>query len=102
MNDDDLRATVMRDLRLAVGAKADPVAERIVRWHKAIPQYPVGHHDRLHYMDEELKDVPGLYITGNFTRGVSVNDCIRNARQTADAVAAYLPSASAPAQEALR
>ncbi|MDP8244788.1 MAG: protoporphyrinogen oxidase [Candidatus Hinthialibacter antarcticus] len=99
MSDDDLRSTVMRDLHLCVGVKGEPVAEQIVRWHKAIPQYPVGHHDRLETLAQELKKAPGLFITGNFTRGVSVNDCIRNARQTADAVAAFLPSA--PAREAV-
>ncbi len=101
MSDDDLRATVIRDLHMTVGAKGEPVAEEIVRWRKAIPQYPVGHHDHLEVMDEELKETPGFYLTGNFTRGVSVNDCIRNARQTADAVKSYLQAASTPAQEAV-
>ncbi|MBZ0256017.1 protoporphyrinogen oxidase [bacterium] len=99
-SDDDLRSTVMRDLRITIGAKADPVAEHIARWYKAIPQYPVGHHDKLQRLEQELKDVPGLYLTGNFMRGVSVNDCIRNARQTADAAHQFLQTAAAPAQEA--
>ncbi|MBI1388111.1 MAG: protoporphyrinogen oxidase [bacterium] len=90
LSDDDLRATLERDLRVTVGARGEAEKEIIARWEKAIPQYPVGHVERIDALEDELTSLPGLYLTGNFMRGVSVNDCIRTARETAQKAAKYL------------
>lgn len=93
MSDDELRGTVMRDLHVSLGARGEPAAERLIRWEKAIPQYPIGHVDAVERLQSEMHESPGLYLTGNFMRGVSVNDCIRNARETADRAAEFAATA---------
>lgn len=82
--DEKLLDVVRSNLEDIMGVTADPVFARIYRHERAIPQYLVGHSDRLQSIENQLKDFPGLVLTGNAYRGVSLNDCVVNARVTAD------------------
>ena len=57
-----------------MGLTADPEFVKIYRHEKAIPQYRVGHADRLAAIEKELEKFPDLVMTGNAFRGVSLND----------------------------
>jgi oxygen-dependent protoporphyrinogen oxidase len=81
--DEKLLDLVQSNLRGIMGVEADPVFAKIYRHEKAIPQYLVGHADRLNAIEEALADFPGLFLTGNAFRGVSLNDCVVNAGKTA-------------------
>jgi oxygen-dependent protoporphyrinogen oxidase len=82
--DDSLLDVVQSNLRDIMGITADPVFAQIYRHERAIPQYLVGHGDRLRAIEEQLADFPGLVLTGNAFRGVSLNDCVVNAGKTAE------------------
>lgn len=84
--DDRLLDVVQSDLKEIMGITADPVFAKIYRHERAIPQYLVGHADRLQAIEEEVQHFPGLFLTGNAFRGVSLNDCVVNARKTAEEV----------------
>jgi oxygen-dependent protoporphyrinogen oxidase len=84
--DEQLLDRVRSDLRDIMGLTAEPDFVRIYRHEKAIPQYLVGHSDRLAAIDGQLKDLPGLVLTGNAFRGVSLNDCVLNATKTAQSI----------------
>lgn len=77
---------VRSDLQDILGINAAPDFVRIFRHEKAIPQYNVGHADRLKNIDEQLQQHPGLVLTGNAFKGVSLNDCVVNAYKTAQAL----------------
>jgi len=62
------------------------------RWPRAIPQYELGHGRFVERAEEIERQNPGLRISGNFLRGISVPDCIRNATE----LAAEIASVSAP------
>ena len=79
----DAAATDLKDI---VGLKSEPGFCRIFRHQRAIPQYTVGHGARLAAIDQALERHPGLYLTGNAFRGVSLNDCVVNALKTAESV----------------
>jgi len=81
--DDQLLGRVLANLRDILGIACDPEFISIYRHQKAIPQYLVGHAERLRIIDEELHDFPGLILSGNAFRGVSLNDCVLNAEKTA-------------------
>ena len=81
--DEQLIDRVRGDLRDILGISAEPDFVRIYRHKKAIPQYNVGHAARLASIDEQLQRHPGLVLTGNAFRGVSLNDCVVNAWKTA-------------------
>jgi oxygen-dependent protoporphyrinogen oxidase len=88
LDDEKLINMVIRELSDILKITADPVFVRIFRWQKAIPQYLIGHHEKLKKLDEQLQKHKGLYLTGNAYRGVSVNDCIANNLALAEKIVA--------------
>lgn len=86
LDDNAILRTVFDELRPIVSLKSEPDMVRIYRWEKAIPQYVMGHGDRLKFIDESLKSYHGLYLTGNSYRGISMNDCIENVYKLADQI----------------
>ncbi len=69
---------------------ADIAAQRryVFSRNKAIPQYVVGHASKLGSLNKNLQTHPGLILTGNAFKGVSLNDCLVNASQTAKSLLA--------------
>ncbi|MFZ5850994.1 MAG: protoporphyrinogen oxidase, partial [Actinomycetota bacterium] len=65
-----------------------PTAVHVQRWPKALPQYAVGHQDRLDRVAAALAGLPGLHVTGAAYRGAGVASCIAQAEQVARLVAA--------------
>ncbi len=86
LDDDLLTARVREDLRRTMGIESEPEFVRIVRHPEAIAQYEVGHRARLERLEARLERLPGLVLCGASYRGVSVNDCIRRARECAAAL----------------
>jgi oxygen-dependent protoporphyrinogen oxidase len=64
-----------------------PVLTVVRRWPASLPQYAVGHLDRVAEIDARLRALPGLTLLGNALRGVGLPDLIRDARQAARAAA---------------
>lgn len=81
-----LISRVQADLHDILGLKAAPDFIRIFRHEKAIPQYVVGHAGRLTQIEEKLQAHPGLILTGNAFKGISLNDCVVNAGKIAAAL----------------
>ncbi len=81
---------VRAELKVSMGISAPPIYEKIIRWDRAIPQYHVGHLDRLRRMDQRLSGLPGLFLGGNAYRGVALNDCTEQGEILAERVADYL------------
>ncbi|HEX9198097.1 MAG TPA: protoporphyrinogen oxidase [Acidobacteriaceae bacterium] len=68
---------------------APPAALTVVRrWPNSLPQYAVGHLDRVAELESRLRAFPGLTVLGNALHGVGIPDLIRAARQAARATAA--------------
>jgi oxygen-dependent protoporphyrinogen oxidase len=77
---------IRKELADILGVASDPDFVRIYRHEKAIPQYTVGHVERLKNIDAALGRHRGLFLTGNAYRGVSVNDCIENSAKLAEKI----------------
>ncbi len=88
MDDAELVAAVRADLARAMRLSATPTATLVQRWHRAIPQYLVGHADRLERLERLVPD--GIHLTGAAYRGSGLAACVAGARGTATAVAAEL------------
>jgi len=78
LDDDKVIKTVFDELKSVLELRTEPDMIRLYRWEKAIPQYEIGHQERLYHIEERLKSYPGLYLTGNAYRGIGMNDCIEN------------------------
>jgi oxygen-dependent protoporphyrinogen oxidase len=83
-------AAAAADVRDALGLTGPPAGSRVVRWPRAMPQYRVGHLDRVADIERALEGTPGLFVTGAALRGVGIADCIHQANQLAERVGAYL------------
>jgi oxygen-dependent protoporphyrinogen oxidase len=88
--DDALADIVSGELAALVGATGDPRWIEITRWTHAIPQYNLGHRDRMRPIDDAERALPGLHFCASYRGGVSVGDCIKSAHATADAAARFL------------
>jgi len=88
-DDDGLVGLVRAELRDMMGVTEAPVLAKVYRWPRAMPQYLVGHLERLAAIDERLARWPGLFLTGAGYRGVGIPDCIRDGLDTAERVRAY-------------
>lgn len=69
----------------AVGALPEPSVTLVRRWPRSLPQYAVGHLDRMRILEERLTRLPGLTLLGNACYGVGLPDLIRRAREAARA-----------------
>ena len=85
-----LTGAVRSDLRQTLGIETRPILERVIRWENAIPQYLVGHLDRVVRIERRAALHPGLFLGGNAYRGITLNDCTEQAQLLAQSVAAYL------------
>ena len=90
LGDAELLERALGDLRAILGLAAQPEIHRIYRWHKANPQYTVGHQTRLRELESHLAGLPGLTLTGASYYGVGIPDCIRAANETAAMVVKWL------------
>lgn len=90
LDDGELEAAVRADLRRTMGITAVPQFVEITRWERSMPQYPVGHLDRLRHFRAELADVlPGVYTAGSGYEGVGLPDCIGQGKQAAELAVEY-------------
>lgn len=101
MPDGDLVRAVRSQLRDLLGVRADPLRVWVYRHDRGIPQYEVGHLERLARIEQGLRALPGVFLCHNAYRGIALNDCAREAKATAEAVMEYLYSnRSRPEEEA--
>jgi oxygen-dependent protoporphyrinogen oxidase len=85
--DGDLLAVVRRDLAALLGITAEPVDALLTRWGGGLPQYAVGHVERVARIRAAVEQVPGLAVCGAAYDGVGIPACIGSARRAADHVA---------------
>ncbi|MGW0364819.1 protoporphyrinogen oxidase [Streptomyces sp. NPDC002990] len=86
--DGELVDVSLTDLGEAVGLAARPVASTVTRWDGGLPQYPVGHLDRVARIRAAVAALPGLAVCGALYEGVGIAACVASAGTAADAVAA--------------
>jgi oxygen-dependent protoporphyrinogen oxidase len=86
--DAELVDVSLTDLRAAVGLTARPVAAEVTRWTGGLPQYPVGHLDRVARIREEVARLPGLRLCGAVYEGVGIPACIASGQRAANEILA--------------
>lgn len=88
--DDRLSLVARRELRFALGIGRPPMFMHICRWDPAIPQYTLGHLQRVAEIEQRARRWPGLFLGGNAYHGVALNDCTEQAEHLARQVASFL------------
>lgn len=87
-SDDELVAAACADLADLVGVASPPVDAVVTRWGGGLPQYAVGHLDRVQRVREAVAAVPGLAVCGAAYDGVGIPACIASGHRAAEAVSA--------------
>jgi len=91
-DDRELTAIAGADLAAASGVTGAPVASRVSRWGGGLPQYTVGHLDRVARIRAAVAGQPGLAVCGAAYDGIGIPACIATARLAATQVRTYLES----------
>jgi oxygen-dependent protoporphyrinogen oxidase len=84
---DELLVRLVRaELRDILGVRGDPEFTLVTRYPRGMPQYHVGHLDRVSRIERLAAQHPGLALAGNALRGVGLPDCIHSGEQAAERV----------------
>jgi oxygen-dependent protoporphyrinogen oxidase len=89
-SDGDLVHLARAELRQVLGVSSEPLLSRVVRWPDGMPQYTLGHLDRVRAAKARLSASPGLILAGAAYRGVGIPDCIDSGETAAQTAAARL------------
>jgi oxygen-dependent protoporphyrinogen oxidase len=89
-DDDRLAKAVHNEMKLAMGVTREPVFRRIIRWPRAIPQYVIGHLERVARIEAGIAKHSGLFLGGNAYHGIAMADCVEQAGLLASRVTHYL------------
>lgn len=92
LTDEELVAKVRADLSHAIGLYAHPIDATVTRWGGALPQYTVGHLERVERIRGAVAAVPGLAVCGALYEGIGIAACVASAQRAADAVLAGTPA----------
>jgi len=85
--DEDLMAKrVEADLRELLEIRDDPRFIEVAKWERSMPQYEVGHLDRVSEIERLVDEVPSLALAGNAYRGAGIPDCIRSGEAAAESL----------------
>jgi len=88
--DDKLTTAVKEDIAEILNIEGEPQHIRIFRWEKAMPQYTVGHEEKLSRIEGGLSKHPGLFLTGSAYRGIGISDCVHQGELIAEAVLGFV------------
>lgn len=72
----------------------EPLAARVTRWDRALPQYGVGHRARVARIREATAELPSLALCGAAYEGVGVAACVATGRAAARQVLTPAPAAA--------
>jgi oxygen-dependent protoporphyrinogen oxidase len=87
-SDEELVQTVLAEFRDILGLNpfAKPLFSRVFRWQLGMPQYILGHLDRVTVIEDHSAQIPGLALAGGSYRGVGVPNCIESGEQAVSKV----------------
>ncbi|SDX00918.1 protoporphyrinogen oxidase [Alicyclobacillus hesperidum] len=88
-SDEDLILAAREDLRRILAITQNPSDIVLKRWNHAMPQYDVGHKERIDKIYHDLQKYPGLFVAGAAYRGVGIPDCISDAGHTVERLKEY-------------
>ncbi len=97
---EEIAAIAHSELSSVLGISGAPVAQRVSRWQRALPQYNMGHRDLIAALHPLCAATPGLFLAGNYFGGPAIGACVEYANKVAKQAAEFLrPSAQPPASD---
>lgn len=91
LSDEEIINIALRDLNKTMNITEKPLFHVITRWKKSMPQYNVGHIERMKTVKESLaKELPGVFLAGGSYEGVGIPDCIEQGETAVKKVLEYI------------
>jgi oxygen-dependent protoporphyrinogen oxidase len=89
-SDEELVQIVLAEFHdiLGLNPNAKPLFSRVFRWHLGMPQYTLGHLDRVALIEDRSAQIPGFALAGGSYRGVGVPNCIESGERAVSKVIA--------------
>src|SRR6185295_9319757 len=84
LDEAEMARRVESDLRELLGIREDPRFIEVAKWECSMPQYEVGHLDRVSEIEKLVSELPGLALAGNAYHGAGIPDCIRSGEAAAE------------------
>ena len=84
LDDSEMLVRVERDLRELLKITSQPLFAEVSKWQNSMPQYEVGHLERVAAIENAVRELPGLTLAGNAYRGTGIPDCIRSGETAAE------------------
>lgn len=91
LSDEEIVDLVLKDLNKTMNITAKPEFHIVTRWRKSMPQYTVGHLEKMAKVKKQLnEELPGVYLAGGSFEGVGIPGCIDQAEAAVKKVIKYL------------
>ncbi|MFO1445472.1 protoporphyrinogen oxidase [Bacillus sp. Bva_UNVM-123] len=91
LSDEEITKIVLDDLNKTMNITMKPEFAVISRWKDSMPQYTVGHKERIEKVTSELKsELPGVFIAGSSYEGLGLPDCIDQGEDVVQKVLTFL------------
>ena len=89
-SDEEITGIVEQELETILGISAKPLLKRVNRFERGLPQYNLGHGEKLAKLDEALQSLPGIFLVGAAYRGVGLPDCVRQGQMISEKIVKFL------------
>jgi protoporphyrinogen/coproporphyrinogen III oxidase len=89
-SDQDISRIVEQDNSRLLGITGAPLATKIWKYPRALPQYNLGHGGIVESIRKAERAIPGVFLAGNYLDGPSLGKCLENGFHVAERVAAFL------------
>jgi protoporphyrinogen/coproporphyrinogen III oxidase len=90
VDDEQVVNLVHQELSGVLRISAPPIAQHVWRHARALPQYNLGHAQKVAAIREDILSIRGFFITGNYLDGPSIGSCVLQGFRTAEKVRDYL------------
>jgi protoporphyrinogen/coproporphyrinogen III oxidase len=88
-SEDEIAQIVQDENARVLQISGPPVASSVWRYPRALPQYNLGHGHIVEQIRGGTREIPGLFLSGNYLEGPSLGKCAEQGFQTAEAVQRY-------------
>jgi oxygen-dependent protoporphyrinogen oxidase len=85
-SDEELLKIAIEGVRETMGVEKSPDVSYVKRYERGIPNYSVGHLEKMKILFDRIKEHKGLYLNSNAYYGVGLNDCVANSKKIAEQV----------------
>lgn len=84
LSDSEIEKIVIQDLQRAINLQSEPIYTVVTRWKESMPQYTIGHDDRLTVLQQHFaKEYPQVQLVGSSYGGISVPNCVAQGQEAA-------------------